>query len=312
MVASFGVGTVLACNASIGSSCSNFYSARVALCGTNDALNSATQSAFLQTCDALGNAPGTGSLATQIDSCVTTSAYYGCSPGTDPSFALCGVRGTLAEGSPCGSDFQCAGGLCFATPSSTSEFTCGVCSSVFLALGTSCSVTKSNDPCDVATGRCIGGVCTAYAHLGESCANIPCDDVTNCDQQTMTCKPFPTKGEACQPTGIPGCQPPDLCVNAVCVAPAQEGAPCPLGNECAPNLECVQPLMTCQTPIVAQSGQPCGSLNGRNVNCETGSTCTNSICVLPKVLGETCISGECATFLFCNGTCEVPDYASCK
>jgi hypothetical protein len=132
----------------------------------------------------------------------------------------------------------------------------------------------------------------------------------------MTCEALPSKGQQCQFI----CASPEICSNGICSDPVQQGGACPLGNECASNLQCNQQTHICEQPTLAPVGQPCGFVQNQIVQCQSGLTCAQSgngtgTCTAPKTQGEACTvgKGECQLFLYCvAGTCQTPDYSTCK
>lgn len=309
------IGCVLAasaCSSGVDSSCGNYFDALVSLesqCSTGVALfDSSERASFLHLCDAIALAPGTSNFASEIDTCANAVKSSTCN---GLNLASCTDRGTLADGTACGSPIQCSGGRCDTsktTPNPASELQCGVCAS-YAPLGGLCPAT----PCDPTSASCVNGKCTAFVPSGGACGSTTgqCVAGFECDAKTSTCQPYPTQGQTCSGQ----CAWPSKCVSATCAAPVQQGGACPTGFECASNLECDTQTHTCQPPAVASMGQACGFVNNQYVQCSSGLVCTKQVCVTAPTVGATCTVGqsECDPFLLCiNGTCQVPDYTVCK
>ncbi len=263
-------------------------------------------------CNSLPQAPGASNLKSEIAACTAalSSAVTTCDQAAIA--ASCGLRGTLAEASPCIFNEQCASGFCLnggRPDSTTSELGCGTCLRL-VPLGGICGV---DDTCD-GDAYCSNGLCAGYAKEGEPCdsaSNVLCEvGVLACDDfQTHTCVRLAKLGEPCT----------TICSNCV--------------PECAWNLSC--PNGTC----VALSSSPlpqCGVYcafggtdagAGMACSCPAGSVCGNQEtdnCHSVKKLGEACVvgSGECGTSHFSlgqsawvvcvNGTCVEPDYGACN
>ena len=300
----------VACSSGVQGSCGSYFDTVIsyeAKCGSSLFLDSSEKSAFEDYCGALAAEPGVKDLASQIDRCNSALQARDCNAGSN-----CSIRGTLADGAACGNSTQCAGGLCDGTQSSaTTEVSCGKCAS-YLQVGADCS--GGTGTCDPTTSACVQGKCAAFVQKGESCAAAPCASGLTCDLATSTCAALPQKGAAC--TGE--CASPYRCVSGTCADAVQENGACTTSGDCAPNLTCSN--QTCVAPQQAAEGQPCGFVNNQIVGCQTGLKCaqesTNAFtCIAPKPSGASCTvgKGECAAFLACvGGTCQLPDYSTCK
>ncbi len=301
--------TAVACSGGAGSSCGSYYDALVAYtqrCGSTTSLDASERSNFVDACNSLANAPGTNNLSGQIDSCTSELKSAAC--GGIPS---CIIRGTLADGAACGNPVQCSGGRCANTQqsSATSEIGCGTCGA-YAKLGDACGNTGA--ACDTSTGSCVNGTCTAYVAQGGACGSGQGDCATglSCDS-TQTCQPPPGKGEACTLF----CQSPYACIGGTCADAVGENGACPTGLECASNLQCDFTTHTCMKPTTAKAGEACGVVNNQFVNCDSGLSCQNKVCVAPKKKGDACTvgKGECDVYLACvDSVCVVPDYSVCK
>ena len=295
-----------ACGGGVDSACGDYFDAFEGLlqeCAPALAADPASRSASVSACSRLASAPGAGDLAGSLESCASKlKSLEACSLA---GFG-CTLHGTLADGSPCASSAQCAGGACAnAKSSATSELACGTCATV-LAPGAACS---SSSDCDSSVGNCQNGKCTAYGAQGAPCSTqAPCAINLVCSS-AGTCDAIPGNGQPCTTV----CLNPYRCVAGSCTTGVSEGGACPNGGECATGLECAN--KTCAKPTLAAAGQPCGSVNGNYTGCVTGTKCENQVCATVKQSGEACVVGnsECAVDLLCiAGTCQVPDYASCK
>ncbi len=309
---SAGVVWIAACSGgSASSACGDYLNALVSYeqkCGNSTAtVDDATKSNFEAICGALSSAPGANNFSGQVEQCASQVNSLSC----DGSLA-CPIHGTLADGAPCGASPQCTGGICTAVKSTNpnSEFACSTCSS-YLAIGANCSTGE----CDPSTSACSNNTCVAYVGQGQSCASAPCSTGLQCDMTTKVCQPYPTKGQTCTLQ----CANPYRCIGGTCADAVQQGGACPTGIECANNLMCDPQSHTCVQPTLAALGQPCGFVNTQYVQCQTGLKCSTggqpNTCFQPKSAGQACTvgNGECQTYLYCiNGTCQTPDYSTCK
>jgi hypothetical protein len=308
VVAAASLVTAVACSGNLDSACGNYFDQLANFymdCGFATLIDTNKKSAFVQTCDALGTAPGVSGLAGQIDSCANALANLkSCST----SGFGCVIRGSLSDGSPCSSGAQCAGGRCGNTQTSpNSELACGTCAS-YVAVGGACPTGLE---CDPTAGSCVGGTCTAYVSQGGACGGTQPACATNLACVAGTCQPIPTKGQTC--TSV--CLTPYRCIGGMCADAVAEGGPCPTGIECDTGLTCDLQAHTCQKPTFAQAGQACGVVGTTFVACASGLVCLNSICVAASQAGASCVvgDGDCAAGLLCvSGVCQIPDYGACN
>ncbi len=298
-VASFAL--AVACGGlSVETSCASLFDRQVAhfqRCG--GFVDPTQKSAYVDACVEASTAPGTNDLVSQLDACSLDS----CDGRT------CILRGTLAANAPCGTGWQCQSGFCKpGTPSPDSELVCGTCEAVGAA-GADCSASRCGDGlyCAAATTTCApvipqGGACDV--------SSSGCDVGLYCDPVAGKCLAPPTTGQPC--TSL--CASPSLCLGSgVCVDPVGVGAPCPVGDECDPNLVCDAQTKQCAPMPVSNAGGPCQP--DAIAVCDAGLICVASVCTPPKPQGAPCTvgGGECAVDLFCvGGTCQPPDYGSCK
>jgi hypothetical protein len=170
------------------------------------------------------------------------------------------------------------------------------------------------------------GVCTKVAKEGESCAAAPCAEGLRCNT-TGTCYVPAKAGEGCFAGKL--CGFPLVC--------GQTGDPChapkPLGATCGPTVDdcdqlngvhCNPASHTCTATLIATTlGDHCGydSTNGNNTFCGAGLRCSSNdfklgLCNRTGTIGQTCQldangNDPCAAGLYCVGTCQLPDKATC-
>ncbi len=191
-------------------------------------------------CPSAITATGSGATAADVEACA--QAYSGASceallnNGT-PS--ACQIPGTLAAGSPCGSDVQCAG---------------------------------SNAYCKVATGSC--GVCSTRAAGGGTCtAGNDCQPGLSCvtSGTTSTCVAPAAQGASCSATTP--CQASLACINGTCGQPLAAGAACTQSADTcngAQGYYC-SPANVCAQVQIAAAGQPCGLSGSTITECSEGT-----------------------------------------
>lgn len=159
------------------------------------------------------------------------------------------------------------------------------------------------------------------AAIGESCAELKCQEGLVCPQATKVCL---------GPEGFVGCKDNTQCVTArctsgVCIQPPPGGA-CGPGNACPEDQKCASVLGP--RACLMQPGKSCdGDVQCSSLYCRQG-TCTrddgkcegsadckgnfrcqpNKLCMIPNFLACTssvlCASGNCV-----NGTCQPPKVA---
>lgn len=303
------------CGGGVGSTCDGLLDAYQSLAdrceGTAVTFTPTERTNYAASCEQLVTISGISNYGSQVAGCATVVRFAACN---DLESALeCTIKGTLPDGAPCGTGAQCAGGICTnaTQPDPQSEITCGVCAS-FIEVGAACTSFGSEE-CDTNL-TCVNGSCVANGHQGD-----PCDDADDpecgpnliCDSSGR-CGPLPTLGASC-PSST--CAEPFVCLNGTCGAASSEGGPCPTGEECAVGLVCNAMTSTCQKPIIAESGEACGSVNGQEVGCDGGLTCPNGTCVPTTPLEGPCVAGQgqCDFALVCvDGTCQIPDYSVCS
>ena len=304
-----------ACGSSVPSSCGDYFDALLSVqsqCGLADWIyDPSERSDFIAACEAGASAAGSTNVASQLDECASDMKSRGClaivySP---PS---CFVRGSLPDGSACGANGQCAGGVCVPsqTPNPSSEVKCGQCAS-FLPVGSACSFS-SYPPCDPATSDCDGTTCVAFIPHGGACpqSGTYCAPGDECSAEGK-CDTVPTLDQSCNVD----CNGPYQCTNGKCVAGAAQGEACG-ATQCQPGLACNPQTMQCNPLPPAKAGETCG-FQGSSVACDTGLICSlaTQTCIAPVPLGGTCTVGafQCSAFAACiDGACAIPDYSACK
>jgi hypothetical protein len=162
--------------------------------------------------------------------------------------AACRFRGAVANGSACGTDWECSSGFCSFVDA------CGKCAEAPNVMhGGSGAACDSGNDCE-ATLSCVAGKCVARAAAGEPCGvdrpecqtDLYCGGGNVCSLPKLaalgdacgaiggelvfckggyckggvkgTCAPFTADGQACG-TGFDTCQPPASCVDGNCRLP---------------------------------------------------------------------------------------------
>ena len=106
-------------------------------------------------CTAGVNAPGSGITPSLLAQCAS-KLRAAC--GDDDACEDIEVKGTLADGAPCGSDTQCAGGDCKTSSSGSTNTRCGTCVAR-VPVGGACGGTSN--------GSCVKGA-TCATKAGET------------------------------------------------------------------------------------------------------------------------------------------------
>lgn len=300
--------------------CGKYYDALISLgnrCSGSG--TTGTRTDFIALCKAASSAPGTSITPALLSSCAdavntttqcSISDLTQCKPGP----------GTLADGTACGDDSQCASGDCKTTTAPNGQ-RCGTC----------VKTAKEGEPCNVAPDNvgcganlscdknvCVknvpiaaGGACSFSGSPGSNCTSGTYCNAPLTPNATGVCATIPKKGEACTTTCATGL----VCTNAVCADRLDVGGACTSSTQCKTGLYCDTTAKTCAAPKIAKLGETCG---GSSVKCDTGLTCassgTGSTCVAVKKSGEACTpTDKCADFLSCiNGVCAVNDPGLCK
>jgi hypothetical protein len=225
-----------------------------------------------------------------IQSCGAAVAGQNCTDYfTLTALPACSPRGgTVADGGPCSSGWQCASGRCsFAVPA------CGTCLPR-VAAGQVCQGGDCDDnfACSATAPGATSMVCTPVVNVGGACndGNV-CPINTFCDPTTHVCKTVPKLGQACDPQTTYFCDltgPPSLCDSNT--------------NTCAAGVTTVG------------VGSSCGSDAGTNVTCPGNCISQTDggvpICQAYQGVGQACDSTSlyCAGGLACDsGTCGTCD-----
>jgi hypothetical protein len=206
--------------------------------------------------------------------------------------APCQLQGTLAAGSACGENLQCAGANTYCNIAANQ--TCGVCAAR-PAAGATCSQSSDCQTglvCGMGTGQTMGACVTPGA------AGAACD------------APHP-------------CQVSLRCVGGTCSPPAAAGAACDVN---AQNCDSIKGLYcttskVCATIPTANAGGACGVTGTTFTVCTGGASCklpANSLsgtCEALAADGAMCDATngpQCTSPAVCtNGACKVPDPSAC-
>lgn len=231
-------------------------------------------------CPATFDAEGSKSLPADTKSCANAIGGASCDDlfaGRLPA-ACEPTPGTLANGSPCGREVQCASTQC-----NKDGDLCGVCADPVAeggacpngnecARGLTCAADKcvaqgvENDSCSDAAPCgfslvCSAGKCVKGVAAGQPCVKDMFGD--NCDRlagltcnMMNVCQPIKTAGPG-EPCGLQGmefvvckasgtCRFAPMSAQGTCVAPAADGAACDdiQGPGCMQNAECINDVCT--------------------------------------------------------------------
>jgi hypothetical protein len=231
----------------------------------------------------------TGSTATPdiYEACATAIQQASCADLLGRHLPdVCKKAGTLADGTACGNDSQCANMRCKVAVNAV----CGTCTS-HAAVGASCGV---DDDC-VDGSKCISGTCAAFGKQGDTCS-------------------------ASQP-----CSPDLACRSGACGAPGQIGDTCASLGDCdvAHGVACDPTTKKCAQLNFAQTGGACGLVSGKLVVCQgPNGTCNGSTpqnpqgtCAAAANDGAACDTNNgplCAAPAACvSGKCTLPDPSTC-
>lgn len=194
--------------------------------------------------------------------------------------------GTLANGSPCGLDTQCASTKCV-----TNGEPCGVCAEPIAARG----ACTTNEEC--ARGlTCANNVCTALGARGAACNPASCLPSLVCVNNV--CEKPVLVGKPCNGMGAA-----DNCaqlLNYICGA----------SNQCE------------QIKVATSAGSPCGWVDQDFVFCQAKGHCrmapmmTSGTCIAAAEDGAACDDAqgpECLPGALCiNGVCTLNDATTCN
>lgn len=231
-------------------------------------------------------ANGYGATPSQFESCASALAGESCTTvrnGVLPT--ACQVAGSVAAGSPCGTNGQCQTNYCKLGSSGT----CGVCAAIEAA-GASCTADGDCGPGNI----CANQTCAAPGTAGATCnATQRCQPSLACNTTTGVCEAYVTTpggscagGHSCDGTLGLFCSPSMICAQATlapyggaCGFVASSFALCADGGSCITGGALSG---TCATPLA--DGQGCNGDAG-TPSCLLPATCTNGTCALPDPAG---------------------------
>lgn len=222
--------------------------------------------------------------STQMSACSSAVSQADCQVFLrgDSQPAACTFTGSLANGKACGTGQQCQSGYC-----------------------------------NLASGFC--GTCAPRATTGSACTSTyGCQSGLVCNSSNV-CAKVAAAGGNCAATS--DCAAGLVCVSGKCAAAVALGQPCTPGA-CDQYAGQFCDGQVCAKLPVAATGQPCGFVNGKDIQCSGGGTCKlgqgqqQGTCVAPAKDGASCdpTNGpDCLSPASCvNGKCTVPDPSSCK
>jgi hypothetical protein len=229
-------------------------------------------------------APGSALTPSALQRCTSDTAAAPCSAWQAPE--SCAFHGTLANGSACVADAQCAAGRC--APWDFLDDTCGRCATP-IALGkTTCLSTE-----DCARGLVCDGsnTCVTPLGVGARCGNFSPDTLD--------------------------CDPSLVCDANACATPKKLGEPCAstIEDTCDRSAGLFCQNGTCHLLTFAKAGAACSS----NFDCAYGLLCDphHAGCIPMPREGEACDVMEsghaCVAPAACNrkDVCTVPDPNAC-
>lgn len=308
-----------------GATCNAYVDAIIAYaerCGSGFGPSPNARARFLLACERGLAAPGAGNIDAAVASCSQKLSTLACGSSEEGCVA---ATGTLADGTACAEDFQCASGACKVPR----EATCGTCGPKG-ALGDECT---SNGVCpdgalcfpqEDGKSKCVP---RKAAKVGEACEPstqqyVECDAGLYCDfgEKEPTCKPLGTAGASC--VGGGQCSEGLRCIAEKCATGLAEGATCKSYAECASGLGCDPSTKKCIKPVFVKAGAPCDSAHRCERGRCRGSKTVNGVdepgtCVDPLADGAPCIddgeSPPCDDLARCvGGKCVFADPAQCK
>jgi hypothetical protein len=256
------------------------------------------------------HAPGAAITDAGLRQCLSAIRAASCDDilGSGARLPACEMKGTLANGSVCGTGLQCRSGAC----------------------------AGNGDEPPVLGGRHGCGVCKDRVGVDAACANDPCEAGLYCRSPVKTptistpatCIAFAGAGERCadDPVVAPRCRGTAACLAGICGKRIAEGSDCPPGDTCEAGLTCVfegtATTGKCTKQKIAAAGESCGYVSGSFVACGGASWCTPSVGVVPgkcKALptaGQDCSESEaCLAPARClprTSRCYVQDPATCN
>lgn len=183
---------------------------------------SGCQKAYAASCNASLAAPGSAWTAALAEQCGNGYDGMSCTTflGEGGIPTACLVRGgTVANGGPCSTPWQCASGRC----SLTNFVGCGTCVAV-VPLGQPCTPNEflggtcaDNLVCALTPASGTSTVCAAAATMGGACADSAVCPVNGyCDLGTHVCTRLPAVGQSCDASLMYYCDP--VATGALCDA----------------------------------------------------------------------------------------------
>jgi hypothetical protein len=236
-------------------------------------------------CNAMLNAGGTSLTPNGLSACAKETAGQKCADITaGVQLPACKtVAGTVATGSACNFDAQCAGGYC----RRSNGVTCGKCTARTV-VGASC---VRSDECEVGS-RCIGQTCRTLAPAGGTCgADKPCVGSLRC-------------------------------IGTTCLDPIPIGGSCSkIGEDCVEGAFCNSNSTKCEAIELVLKEKPCGTVIGAIKACKAGGNCpvssggVGSVCFVAAADGAACddSTNRCLSPAVCvDSKCQLPNPDTCK
>jgi hypothetical protein len=238
----------------------------------------------IQSCVLSSGASGSTVDASYWEGCAA-QASNGCQSWQCPPFPA----GTRQTGESCLASVQCASLWCKGTVVTGAG---GAALPGAVQCGTCAPLLSEGAPCNAATDACA---------MGLSCFS-------------GACRAKGLQGAAC--VAWSDCAFPWVCrSNGVCDSVLPDGATCGSGYDCGSNTGCDVTTKQC-TPV--QYGQPDATCDGEVHRCEAGG-CNKASGTCPTRLadGAACDPADpskvCDVYARCfEGTCQIPDPATCK
>jgi len=266
---------------------------------------SACSDRLTKACTAQMRSSGSGMTEASLQSCADALATATCTDVFANNVPACSLRGSLADGTTCGDNSQCASGFC-----ALGDAICGVCAGK-QAAGAACA-SGSNDECQTGLVCSSGKLCAPPAVVGG-----PCDDTT----QPCLTGSFCTNAKTCALTVAAGQDCPGAYLNL------GDGTVC-FGKGTAASPQISTQILT------AAKGEPCGLApdNGQGATlcapggvaaCSLGSggiqllgLPTKGVCAAPiddyKPCDPTVATSICQPSAQCiAGTCQIPSGRYC-
>ncbi len=201
--------------------------------------------------------------------CASSNACHTAAISCTTGFPVCTDNGDVADGTSCGTNQVCGGGVCNACAAGQPCASGNPCHTAALVCSSGYPVCtdNGNQPNGTSCGTnqvCTAGACTACTQGAACTPTNPCHNgVQDCAQ-----------GYACVDAGTSladgtSCGTNQVCGGGVCNA-CIPGQPCPSGNPCH------------TAALVCSSGFPVCTDNGNQANgtgCGAGQTCNAGACV---------------------------------